>query len=159
MGEDLLYSGTVGAALEARGLIYPSIAISAAAFHQPGSKDFMEPNYKTAASVVLDLLQNYQLQEIDSSLVLNINTPNQDFTNDLEYKITSVGSWGERNPPEVIDKDGKKTYWTSHRGVFPKNEKDTDISVLEENMVSISAIYPSFTDNNVINQSFQLQVK
>ena len=159
MGEDLLYSGTVGAALEARGLIYPSIAISAAAFHQPGSKDFMEPNYKTAASVVLDLLQNYQLQEIDSSLVLNINTPNQDFTNDREYKITSVGSWGERNPPEVIDKDGKKTYWTSHRGLFPENEKNTDISVLEENMVSISAIYPSFTNNNVLNQSFQLQAK
>ena len=49
MGEDLLYSGTVGAALEAKNLSYPSIAISAAAFHQPGSKDFMEPNYHTAA--------------------------------------------------------------------------------------------------------------
>ena len=42
MGEDLLYSGTVGAALEGRWLTYPSIAVSAAAFHQPGSESFME---------------------------------------------------------------------------------------------------------------------
>ena len=95
MGEDLLYSGTVGAALEAKGLDFPSIAISAAAFHQPGSKNHMEPNYKTAALVVLDLIKHYDLGSIDPSLVLNVNTPNIDYSDELEYRITSVGSWGQ----------------------------------------------------------------
>ena len=99
MGEDLLYSGTVGAALEAKNLSYPSIAISAAAFHQPGSKDFMEPNYHTAAYVVKDLIQNYDLSIIDPTLVLNVNTPNVDYSNELEINITTIGSWGPRNPP------------------------------------------------------------
>jgi|TARA_B100001109_G_scaffold96644_1_gene78745 5'-nucleotidase len=160
MGEDLLYSGTVGAALEATGLTYPSIAISAAAFHQPGSKKYMEPNYTTSAKVVLDLLQNYKLENIDPSIVLNINTPNVEFSNDLEYKITTIGSWGSRNPPQIIeDNFGKKTYWTSHRDSYPENDEKSDIHALEKNMVSISPINPSFSIQEVINQSFNLEKK
>ena len=160
MGEDLLYSGTVGAALEARGLDYPSIAISAAAFHQPGSENFMEPNYQTSADVVLDLLQNYELGEIDSSLVLNINTPNIEFSNDLRYVITSVGTWGERTPPGVEeDIKGNKTYWTTHRGEFPQNKENSDIVILQGGKVSISPINPSFTIDEVSNGSFSLKMK
>ena len=160
MGEDLLYSGTVGAALEARGLAYPSIAISAAAFYQPGSKDYMEPNYKISANVVLDLLQNYNLQKIDSSLVLNINTPNVDSLDDLNYEITSVGSWGSRNPPQVHEeKNGLLTYWSSHRSTYLKNLQNTDINVLEENMVSISPISPNFTVDKVKDKTFSLDKK
>ena len=115
MGEDLLYSGTVGAALEGRWLTYPSIAVSAAAFHQPGSESFMDPNYDTAAKVVLDLIENYDLSIIDSSIVLNVNTPNKVFSADLDYEITSIGKWGKRNPPHVVkEKDDQITYWPSH---------------------------------------------
>ena len=160
MGEDLLYSGTVGAALEARGLAYPSIAISAAAFHQPGSLAYMEPNYKISANVVLDLLQNYNLQKIDSSLVLNINTPNVVLLDDLTYKVTSVGSWGSRNPPQVQKaENGQLTYWTSHRDVYSKSEQNTDINALEENMVSISPISPNFTVDKVKDKTFSLDKK
>lgn len=158
MGEDLLYSGTVGAALEARGLNYPSIAISAAAFHQPGSQDYMDPNYETAAYVVRDLLQNYKLEEIDSSLVLNINTPNVDFSKDLQYVITTVGTWDSRSPPEVQqDETGLKTYWTTHRDKLPKNEENSDIKTLQDNKVSISPIFPEFSINKKRNISFQLE--
>ena len=160
MGEDLLYSGTVGAALEARDLLYPSIAISAAAFHQPGSKDYMEPNYDTAANVVLDILQNYDLNEIDPSIVLNINTPNVSFSNDLDYKMTSVGSWGPRNPPQVEkDKSGTVAYWTTHRDRYLKNEANSDIKTLEENLVSISPIFPNYTVNEITKQKLNLKKK
>ena len=160
MGEDLLYSGTVGAALEARGLDYPSIAISAAAFHQPGSENFMEPNYQTSADVILDLLQNYELGSIDPSLVLNINTPNVEFSKDLGYVITSVGTWGARNPPSVErDLKGNQTYWTTHRDIFPENIKNSDIATLQDSKVSISPINPSFTLDEESNGSFTLIMK
>ena len=45
MAEDLLYSGTVGAAMEGREFSIPSIAISAAAFLQPGSEGKSQPNF------------------------------------------------------------------------------------------------------------------
>ena len=158
MGEDLLYSGTVGAALEAKGLKYPSIAISAAAFHQPGSKEYMDPNYHTSANVVQDLLENYSLNEIDPSLVLNINTPNVEFSELMAYKITSIGSWGSRLPPQVEkDSQGNTTYWTTHRGKYGKNEEYTDIDVLENNMVSISPIFPTYSLKNKSLQKFSLK--
>jgi 5'-nucleotidase len=159
MGDDLLYSGTVGAALEGRGLSYPSIAISAAAFHQPGSKNFLEPNYETAAKVVLDLIENYDLGVIDPSIVLNINTPNLDFSLGLNYLITSIGTWGARVPPIVENKNNQITYWTSHREDFPSNKEHTDIVCLESNNISISPIYPQFTDEKVLNQEFYLKKK
>jgi broad specificity polyphosphatase/5'/3'-nucleotidase SurE len=120
----------------------------------------MEPNYKISANVVLDLLQNYNLQKIDSSLVLNINTPNVVLLDDLAYKVTSVGSWGSRNPPQVQKaENGQLTYWTSHRDVYSKNGQNTDINALEENMVSISPISPNFTVDKVKDKTFSLDKK
>ena len=55
MAEDLLYSGTVGAAMEAREFSIPSIAISSAAFIQPSSEGKSQPNFLTAARIALDL--------------------------------------------------------------------------------------------------------
>ncbi len=160
MGEDLLYSGTVGAALEGRWLTYPSIAVSAAAFHQPGSESFMDPNYDTAAKVVLDLIKNYDLSLIDSSIVLNINTPNKVFSEDMDYEITSIGKWGKRNPPHVDkEKDDQVTYWTSHRDNCPPNASNSDISILKNNTISISPIYPEFSYKTEPNINFNLQKK
>ena len=120
----------------------------------------MEPNYQTSADVILDLLQNYELGAIDPSLVLNINTPNVEFSKDLGYVITSVGTWGARTPPS-IDRDikGNKTFWTTHRDKFPQNKENSDIATLQGSKVSISPINPSFTIDEVSSGSFRLKMK
>ena len=118
----------------------------------------MEPNYTTAAKVVLDILKNYKLETIDPSLVLNINTPNIEFSDHLEYKFTTIGSWGFRNPPHIIEDDeGTKTYWTTHTDLYPDNDEQSDIFTLEKNMVSISPIYPNFSVKEVLNGSFTIE--
>ena len=120
----------------------------------------MEPNYQTSADVILDLLKNYELDAIDPSLVLNINTPNVEFSKDLVYAITSVGTWGARNPPSVErDLKGNQTYWTTHRDKFPQNIKNSDIATLQDSKVSISPINPSFTIDEVSKGSFTLKTK
>ena len=120
----------------------------------------MEPNYQTSANVILDLLQNYELAKIDPSLVLNINTPNVEFSKDLGYVITSVGTWGARNPPSVErDLKGNQTYWTTHRDKFPENIKNSDIATLQDSKVSISPINPSFTLDEESNGNFNLKMK
>ena len=149
MGEDLLYSGTVGAALEGRGLKYPSIAISAAAFHQPGSENSLEPNNLTAALFIKEIIQNYDSIKLDSSAILNINVPNVEYSNSLEKKVTKIGTWGDRNPPNIVIKnDGTEEYWTSHRDKFPSNDENTDIFCLMNKVVSITPILPDFSREN-----------
>ncbi len=149
MGEDLFYSGTVGAALEGRGLKYPSIAISAAAFNQPGSEDSLEPNNQTAALVVKEVIENFESIELDSSVVLNINVPNVEYSKSLNKRVTKIGSWGERNPPrKEIKDDGKEVFWTTHRDKFPSNDENTDISCLVNKEISISPIFPNFCNED-----------
>jgi len=153
MGEDLLYSGTVGAALEGRGLKYPSIAISAAAFNQPGSENSLEPNNQTAALVIREIIEKYESIELDSSVILNINVPNVEYSNLLKKRVTNIGSWGERNPPDRKVKDnGTEEFWTSHRDKFPLNEVNTDINCLMNKEVSISPIIPNFSNKDILKQ-------
>ena len=153
MGEDLLYSGTVGAALEGRGLKYPSIAVSAAAFNQPGSEKFLEPNNQTAALVIKEIIENYESIELDSSAVLNVNVPNVEYTKSLNKRVTRIGSWGKRNPPRKETKDnGTEEFWTTHRDKFPSNDENTDISCLMGEEVSISPIIPNFSNDVCIKE-------
>ena len=153
MGEDLLYSGTVGAALEGRGLKYPSIAVSAAAFKQPGSENSLEPNNQTAALVIKEIIENYESIALDSSVILNINTPNVEYSNSLKKRITNIGSWGKRNPPnKEIKSNGTEEFWTSHRDKFLLNDENTDINCLLDKEVSISPIIPNFSNQDNLKE-------
>jgi 5'-nucleotidase len=149
MAEDLLYSGTVGAALEARSMSIPSIAVSAAAFEQPGSYGLMEPNFDTAAKVIREILEGINLNDIEPSVSLNINIPNVAYTTDLKKNLTTVGTWGPRNPPgNKQNSKGVLEYWTSHRSGYPENDFNSDISSLERNEISICPLYPNFMANS-----------
>ena len=145
MAEDLLYSWTVGAALEARSMSIPSLAVSAAAFGQPGSEGLMEPNFETASQVIREILEGIILEAVDTAISLNINVPNVPYSKDLKKTLTTIGTWGVRNPPEIKKSSkGKLEYWTTHRSDYPQNNSNSDISALERNEVSISPMVPNF---------------
>ena len=119
----------------------------------------MEPNYHTAAYVVKDLIQNYDLSIIDPTLVLNVNTPNVDYSNELEINITTIGSWGPRNPPGVEeDSENKISYWTTHRESFEEDNTKCDINSLKENKISISPIKPVFSLTQDVLNNFELKI-
>ena len=152
MGEDLLYSGTVGAALEASELLLPSIAISSAAFGQPGSKGEQEPNFETAGLVAQHLILHIDSLILNPGIILNVNVPNVPFTKNLKVVKTRVGTWGARNPPNKIENSkGQVEYWTSHRDKYPSNDIDSDIATLERNEVSITPISADFLNGDSSN--------
>jgi len=145
MAEDLLYSGTVGAAMEGRESLIPSMSVSAAAFKQPGSGKKYRPNFSSAASITLDLIKKFHELNIDPKITLNLNVPNLPYNEIKEIKVTSLGSWGARNPPnsETLSSGGEQ-YWITHRTNVPENLKDTDIETLARGVVSLTPIGPRF---------------
>tara|TARA_Y100000590_G_scaffold77704_2_gene86142 strand:+ start:6036 stop:6806 length:771 start_codon:yes stop_codon:yes gene_type:complete len=155
MAEDLLYSGTVGAALEGREFGMPSIAISAAAFNQPGAEGRIRPNFLSAAKISCDVVKKLSQLKIDSQLTLNINVPNLNYEEITKFKLTRPGTWGKRNPPnkEITD-SGKERFWITHRSKVPENKEDTDIAALARGEVSISSIGPVF-----LIEEFQSELK
>ena len=149
MAEDLLYSGTVGAAMEGREFSIPSIAISAAAFIQPSSQGKSQPNYLTAARIALDIVERLPEIRIDSQITLNVNVPNLNYEEINKINLTYPGTWGKRNPPhKETSNSGEDQFWITHRNKIPENEENSDIATLTRGEVSISPIGPRFLVND-----------
>ena len=149
MGEDLLYSGTVGAAMEGREFSIPSIAISAAAYIQPTSKDKSKPNFLTAARIASDIVERLPEIKIDSQITLNVNVPNFNYEEINKINLTYPGTWGKRNPPnKETSNSGRDQFWVTHRSKVPLNEENSDIATLSRGEVSISPIGPKFLVND-----------
>ena len=149
MAEDLLYSGTVGAAMEGREFSIPSIAISAAAFIQPSSQGKSQPNFLTAARIALDIVGRLPEITIDSQITLNVNVPNLNYEEINKINLTYPGTWGKRNPPnKETSNSGEDKFWITHRNKIPENEENSDIATLNRGEVSISPIGPRFLVND-----------
>ena len=149
MAEDLLYSGTVGAAMEAREFSIPSIAISSAAFIQPSSEGKSQPNFLTAARIALDIVERLSEIRIDSQITLNVNVPNLNYEEINKINLTYPGTWGKRNPPhKETSNSGEDQFWITHRNKIPENEENSDIATLTRGEVSISPIGPRFLVND-----------
>ena len=149
MAEDLLYSGTVGAAMEAREFSIPSIAISSAAYIQPSSEGKSQPSFLTAARIALDIVERLPEITIDSQITLNVNVPNLNYEEINKINLTYPGTWGKRNPPhKETSNSGKDKFWITHRSKIPENEENSDIATLSRGEVSISPIGPRFLVND-----------
>lgn len=152
LGDDILYSGTVAAALEGRHLPLPSIAVSLV-----GSKDsgyaYM-PNachFETAAQVVLDLLPNLTQGQIPAEQVLNVNVPNLPYDQLKGFVATRLG---DRSPAaEIIkqqDPRGANIYWIGTTGKPIDKSEGTDFYAIERDYVSITPIQADMTAHRSI---------
>ncbi len=115
LGDDVLYSGTVAAAMEARFLGVPSFAISLV-----GSKhgDDEYNHYSTAAEVAKRLLVQVMSHPLPATTVLNVNVPDVPISEIEGFEVTRLGS---RHQSErrirSHDPRGKEIYWIGLSGV------------------------------------------
>src|SRR5690606_5961547 len=104
MGDDVLYSGTVAAAMEGRFMGLPAIAVSMGARGHD--------HYETAARVVAELIQQMQQQPLRLDTILNINVPYCPYQ---QLKGTRVTRLGRRHRADVMVRDrdpfGREIFW------------------------------------------------
>ena len=91
MGDDVLYSGTVAAAMEGRFLGLPAIAVSLAC-------DLNPVHYDTAARVVVELLQRIQDQPLPGDTILNVNVPDIPYEAVQGIVVTRLGNRHKSEP-------------------------------------------------------------
>ena len=138
LGDDVIYSGTVAAAMEGRNLGYPAIAVSLA------SKSCV--NYQTAADVILELLERVKLSSLDSNIILNINVPDLPKNEIKGYKLTRLGCRHRAdNIISETDPRGESIYW-----IGPPNKPQdvgdgTDFSAVANGYVSITPLLVDLT--------------
>jgi 5'-nucleotidase len=145
LGDDVLYSGTVAAAMEGRWLGYPALAVSLAGPRPP-------KHYDTAAAIVVEMLK--AMKRLPPETILNINVPDVPLSEIEGTCATRLGN-RHKSEPAVRDTDpgGETIYWVGP----PGNEQDagegTDFNAIRRNMVSVTPLTTDLSKHTEIEQT------
>ncbi|WMY96865.1 MAG: 5'/3'-nucleotidase SurE [Arsenophonus sp.] len=140
LGDDIIYSGTVAAAIEGRHLGLPALAISL-----NGNK-----NYQTAAKVTCYVMKLLQTIPLSIGNILNINVPDVIFSDIKGYKVTRCGSrHASKNVYSFEDPRGDTVYWLGPVGKISDSAPDTDFAAVEAGYVSITPLQVDLTNYKV----------
>lgn len=138
LGDDVLYSGTVAAAMEGRSLALPAIAVSLASHHPK--------HYDTAAEITKTLVAHIETLNLPPRTVLNVNVPDLPLSDIRGLHITRLGHRAAAGKPvEAKDPRGKVRYWVAGAGDAMDKEPGTDFHAIENNFVSITPLHLDMT--------------
>jgi len=144
MGDDILYSGTVAAAVEGRFLGLPAIAVSLAGEHLH--------HYETAAKVTLYLLEKMQHHPLPADTILNVNVPDVPYEQLTGYEATRLGRRHKSEPVvKSTDPRGRPIYWVGPVGKEEDAGLGTDFFAIKQKSVSITPIQVDMTHYNAID--------
>ncbi len=142
LGDDVLYSGTVAAAMEGRFLGLPALAISAVS----SKKECLETAALVAQKVVKNLMQGCLRQALSKDVVLNINVPDCPLRALKGIQSTRLGN---RHPsePAIKEKDphGNTIYWVGLQGKEQDAGRGTDFFAIANNHVSVTPLHIDLT--------------
>ncbi len=141
LGDDVLYSGTVGAALEGRRLAYPGVAVSLV-----GS----EPkHYWTAGQVASAIVSELKINPLPCRTILNVNVPDRPLEDLHGYKITRLGYRARSHPVIRLNaSDDYRQYRIGTIGSAVDSGPGTDFSAVNEGYVSITPLRIDSTDHS-----------
>ena len=133
LGDDVLYSGTVAAALEGRFLERPSFAFSLVSRQVD--------NLPTAAFFARKLLEAHASLDLPPRTVLNVNIPNLPLENIRGIQLTRLGHRARAAAPvRVVDPRGKAGYWIAAAGDAEDGGPGTDFHAVMQGYVSITPL-------------------
>ena len=133
LGDDVLYSGTVAAAIEGRFLARPSFAFSLLS-RQPD-------NLPTAAHVARALVAGQARLDLPPRTVLNVNIPNLPLEHIRGIRLTRLGHRARAEPPvRVVDPRGREGYWISVAGDAEDGGPGTDFHAVMQGYVSVTPL-------------------
>jgi len=143
LGDDVMYSGTVAAAIEGRFLGRPTLAVSLCA--EPGAPR----HFDTAAEVarrLVELLLRGGLERADRAYILNVNVPNLPLERLRGHRATRLGF---RHPSERVqparDPKGRPVYWVGRAGAEAEAGPGTDFHAVSEGFVSVTPLQIDLT--------------
>ncbi|OAJ95358.1 5'/3'-nucleotidase SurE [Vibrio bivalvicida] len=136
LGDDVLYSGTVAAAMEGHFLGVQAIAFSLVGKH----------HFDTAAAIARQLVTQHENQPIPTNRLLNVNIPDVEL---YQLKGTQVTRLGARHHAEAMikqkDPRGHDIYWLGPPGKEQDAGEGTDFFAIEQGYVSVTPLQVDLT--------------
>lgn len=144
MGEDVLYSGTVAAAMEATVIGIPAVAFSWCG----GFPEELEGCEELVASVLKGILSRGDFPE---DTLFNVNLP---AIPPSEVKGIRITSLGRRRYADSItranDPSGKEYYWIGGGEVTWRGSEDSDFQAIDNGYVSVTPLHLDLTNYRLL---------
>jgi 5'-nucleotidase len=135
LGDDVLYSGTVAAAIEGRFLGLPTIALSLCTSAGGGR------HFDTAARVARALVAGILSHPLEAALILNVNVPDVPYEALAGFVSTRLG-FRHRSDAVIpaADPRGNPMYWIGPAGAGADIGEGTDFHAVARNYVSVTPL-------------------
>ncbi|MFW5450712.1 MAG: 5'/3'-nucleotidase SurE [Methylophagaceae bacterium] len=144
LGDDVLYSGTVAAAMEGRFLGLPAIAISLASH--------TGVHYETAAWVAKKLVKQLQNTTLPADTILNVNVPDLPIDDITGFESTRLGHRHKAEPViKEFDPRGRAMYWVGPAGEEQDAGPGTDFDAIRRGAVSVTPLQVDLTRYDAID--------
>jgi 5'-nucleotidase len=143
---NVIYSGTMAAALEGAMAGVPSIGFSLLDFDEQAPLEHLRPFLET-------IVRNTLLQGLPANVCLNVNIPSTTSADDIKgIRVCrqALGLWKE-DFEERMDPHQQPYFWM--RGDFIRRDHgaDTDIAALDERWISLVPVHFDFTAFYAVN--------
>ena len=139
LGTDVLYSGTVSAAMEAAICGYPAIAVSLCSFRPKF--------FETAALVARNAIRYVEDHPIKRGVVYNINVPDLPYEELKGVKVASLAHHKYEKSYDVRqDPYGRQYYWTLGKAKDKNLSHDSDVYFIQEGYVTITPLNIDIAD-------------
>ena len=138
LGDDVLYSGTVAAAMEGRFLGLPAIAVSLTG-EDPR-------HYATAAEVAKRLVTRLRSQPLPMDTIMSVNVPDLPWEELGGFEATRLGHRHKAEPVvKSQDPRGRPIYWVGAAGPEEDAGAGTDFHAVRSGRVSITPLQVDLT--------------
>ncbi|HZA53850.1 MAG TPA: 5'/3'-nucleotidase SurE [Candidatus Udaeobacter sp.] len=147
LGDDIIYSGTVSAAIEAALLGIPAIAVSLVIFENY--------QFEAAAEFTASLVSRIQEVGLPLETLLNVNVPPLPRQQIKGWRVTRQGKrhYAE-NIVERTDPRGRKYYWIGGDQLGFAHEDGTDCMAVHEGYISVTPLQVDLTNYKLLNESY-----
>jgi len=139
LGEDVLISGTVGAALQGYLHGFPALAISVAAI----DSQCLDNAAKFAALLAKKVETNF----LPTNILLNVNLPNLPLTKIQGIKITRLARKSHINTVEERLDGAGEYYCVMREKITTNTDRDTDIWAIEQGNIAITPLHTELLNN------------
>ena len=151
MGEDVLYSGTVAAAMEGLALGIPSIAVSFAG----GDLRADVKHLREHVNVLTPLLRHLtSLAPFPPNTLFNVNLPPLSSDQIKGVRLTRLGQRaysGSLQPMQ--DPWGRQVYWIGGGEISWTGEADSDFKAIEDGYISVTPLHLDLTNYEILKSA------
>ena len=140
LGDDVIYSGTVAAAMEGRFLGLPAVAMSLVTADHKGL------HYESAARAAVEIIARLSVDPLPANTILNVNVPDLPWPEIRGFETSRLGNRHRAEPctPQQ-DPRGRQWWWIGAAGEEQDAGPGTDFHAVRTGHIAITPIHVDLT--------------